>query len=430
MRLFHTVRYLRLRQIVARLRYTPRRLRRFRGKGKRLDNLRAHYFEGPFTLEDVHAWIATHHEKAGEAWDPYTISVRVPKWLEYDDPIVQRSVHDQLAYLAKNIEHDIGGNHVIKNLRALILGGMDMRNQLRREVKEQILPDGGHFERTPTYHVEVLNDLRDISAVIDEPWLRDAIERMQHFLDAITLPDGTLPLLKDTVLTEPRATDNGQRTTLFKDTGFAIVRTRDAYTIADFGPPGPDYLLAHAHADALSFELAIDGRRTIVDSGVFEYEAGEWRDYFRSTRAHNTVEVAGENQSEVWSSFRVARRARVKLVRFEETADAITLVAEHDGYARLHPAVIHRRTFAWPREGPLLIVTDELLGRGTTTAVSRLHLHPDAMRPNITTFGFDDVREETGWYAEQFNEKRENVVIAMRKAGALPMKFGYTIARD
>ena len=85
---------------------------------------------------------------------------------------------------------------------------------------------------------------------------------------------------------------------------------REDFLIVDAGPVCPDYLPAHAHADMLNYELVIRGRRVIVDSGVYEYQAGAWRDYFRSTRAHNTVEINRENQSEVWSSFRVARRAR------------------------------------------------------------------------------------------------------------------------
>ncbi|HVR41432.1 MAG TPA: heparinase II/III family protein, partial [Thermoanaerobaculia bacterium] len=179
MRLFHTVRHLRLKQILARIRYTSRRRRRFQGGGKHLDAFQSHYFEGEFTKADVHAWIETHKEKIGEAWDPYTISVRVPHWLRYaDDPVIQASIRKQLEFLANNIEHDIGGNHVIKNLRALILGNVEADRAmklLRHEVKEQILEDGGHIERTPMYHLEVLNDLRDINA----PELRDKIAKME-----------------------------------------------------------------------------------------------------------------------------------------------------------------------------------------------------------------------------------------------------------
>src|SRR5438067_13909420 len=172
---------------------------------------------------------------------------------------------------------------------------------------------------------------------------------MLDVLDNLIMADGRLPLLKDTTydgldphaLLAAAAHERKPRPTLFlAESGYAIFRPRDgASLIVDVGPPCPDYLPAHAHADMLSFELCLGGRRVIVDSGVYTYEAGEWRDLFRSTRAHNTVEVDGENQSEVWSSFRVGRRARPHNVVFRDNG----VEGEHDGYERLAVPVRHRR---------------------------------------------------------------------------------------
>ncbi len=80
--------------------------------------------------------------------------------------------------------------------------------------------------------------------------------------------------------------------------------------VIDCGAIGPDYQPGHAHCDTLSYELAIDGRRVIVDSGVHDYEPTQHRAYARSTPAHNTVVIDGQEQSEMWGVFRVARRAR------------------------------------------------------------------------------------------------------------------------
>ena len=74
---------------------------------------------------------------------------------------------------------------------------------------------------------------------------------------------------------------------------------------------GPDHLPAHGHCSLFSYELSIAGQRLVVDSGVDEYEPGPWRDYWRSTRAHNTVIVDGAEQAEIWAAFRTGKRTRL-----------------------------------------------------------------------------------------------------------------------
>ncbi|MGH9158333.1 MAG: heparinase II/III family protein [Acidimicrobiales bacterium] len=85
--------------------------------------------------------------------------------------------------------------------------------------------------------------------------------------------------------------------------GHAVVRTGAGrlHLVADAGPPCPSELPAHSHADCLSFEFAVDGRRLIVDTGTSTYRAGPRRDQERSTAAHNTVEIDGEGPSHFWS---------------------------------------------------------------------------------------------------------------------------------
>jgi hypothetical protein len=222
--------------------------------------------------------------------------------------------------------------------------------------------------------------------------------------------------------------------------------------IVDAGKPCPDYLPAHAQADLLTYELSIDGQRIVVDSGVYEYAAGPWRDYFRSTRAHNTVEVAGENQSEVWSSFRVARRARPGRVFWQESGDSVMLQGEHDGYCRLPVKVEHRRTVVW-RKQHFWLVADELKGKGQTTAASYVHFHPNILLEQVedsvwraqgchtplwlTAFGQQShtvVAGQTepfrqGWYSERFGQLQRNSVLTLRAQGELPICYGYVISR-
>ena len=84
--------------------------------------------------------------------------------------------------------------------------------------------------------------------------------------------------------------------------------------VCDVAPIGPDHLPAHAHADTLSFELSFKGRRVFVNSGTSEYGLSAERQRQRGTAAHNTLVLDEENSSEVWAGFRVARRARARLL--------------------------------------------------------------------------------------------------------------------
>jgi uncharacterized heparinase superfamily protein len=467
------------------------------------------------------SWIRHNERLRGDGWHPYTVSRRIVNFCHAisvfapelaTDPSfashLARSTYGQLRYLFANIEHDVRGNHIIENARALIHGGIAFEGEepkqwLRRgmklletEVDEQLEPDGGHFERTPAYHVVVLRDLLEIAVFLRRnrsvpSWLDDAIARMLDFLASITMPDGELPLIKDTTLDglppydllaagalhldnwrwkqsddrgiypwclfgdqgwsrlDEMPTNNVQAMARYcESSGFAILRDERRFVVIDVGRPCPDYLPAHAHADLLSFELAIDGARIIVDSGVYEYDAGPWRDFFRSTRAHNTVEIGGVNQSEVWSSFRVAHRALPRNVHWDCSESHVLIQAEHDGYRRLSVPVTHRRTFV-TAGSEILLVIDEMFGEGTTHCRSFLHAHPvldivpesDSLwrigQVHVTTFGVGSARIQRaeceplqGWYSDRFGVVTANSVLTMERSGRLPFCFGYAIGLE
>jgi hypothetical protein len=133
----------------------------------------------------------------------------------------------------------------------------------------------------------------------------------------------------------------------------------DGYLFFDAGAMGPAEVPGHGHADALSFVLHGGGRPLIVDPGVFTYEAGSCRDHFRSTRAHNTVTVAGEDQCYFLGPFRVAR---IPCVRLLETSDC-SVLGEIDGYGHSIRNVSHRRRISRVGRGRW-DVEDTLEGEG------------------------------------------------------------------
>lgn len=144
--------------------------------------------------------------------------------------------------------------------------------------------------------------------------------------------------------------------------------------MVNFAQIAPAYQPGHSHADTLSYELSLFGHRVFVNSGTSQYGEDEERNRQRSTAAHNTVEIDGENSSEVWAGFRVARRARATLEEVLAEPDMVRIRCCHDGYRRLQGKNLHIRE--WEAKVGSLKVTDRLTGTfGQATA--RLFTHPD-----------------------------------------------------
>lgn len=238
------------------------------------------------------------------------------------------------------------------------------------------------------------------------------------------------------------------------DSGYYIFNSSPTWLVADAGDPCPDELPAHAHADALSFELSVSGQRMIVDGGVFEYQAGMWRDFMRGTAAHNTVMVDGQDQSEVWGSFRVGRRARVNARYWSEDDGIRLLEAEHDGYLSTL-GVTHRRWIARV-DGRFFVIADLLEGSGKHEARSFIHLHPDATVGDassgetqligaalgdaglvIAPFGHDELDHYVGclsspraWYAQELGRRLPSTEISLVLHGSIPRLSGYLLLLD
>jgi len=268
---------------------------------------------------------------------------------------------------------------------------------MERELDEQVLPDGGHFERSPMYHALVLEGLLDLInlgrasgavpvAVLDD-WVSTAA-RMQSWLQAMSHPDGEIGFFNDAAIgiaarpsdllrygerlgAGPEARPHASRLLCLKDSGYGRVGFGDAVALLDVAPIGPDYLPGHAHADTLSFELSLGLERLIVNGGTSGYGDGPSRARERGTAAHSTVELDGLDSSEVWAGFRVGRRARVLHCDARRVDGGLEVDASHDGYRFLSGRPVHQRT--WRFSPGRLLLLDRITAGGHT-AVSRLHL--------------------------------------------------------
>ena len=365
----------------------------------------------------VSRWIAENPPATGNGWEPYPTSLRVVNWIKWalsGGGVNDNAIHSlaiQARWLRRRLEHHLMGNHLWTNAKALIFAGTyftgaeaetwlaEGQRLLRRQLAEQILPDGGHFELSPMYHSIILEDVIDLlqlanvypAAVAPDllATLRDAASRMLDWLQVMTHPDGELSFFNDaalgiaptlsTLLSYAKVfdIDGGNRClgaiTSLADSGYVRLTQGDAVLLADVAKIGPDYLPGHAHADTLSCELSIGGKRVLINSGTSTYEVGPLRSAQRATAAHNTVVVDGENSSEVWAGFRVARRAYPCAVQFGAVSGSLHLSASHTGYERLPGGVHHRR--AWMLSAGRLAVVDQLDG-DYELAQGFWHFHP------------------------------------------------------
>jgi len=369
----------------------------------------------------VDRWIRENPVGQGNGWEPYPVSLRVVNWIKW--ALAGNSLTDQqrqslamqARWLAARVEWHLLGNHLLANAKALVFAGLFFDGEeadrrlakglriLERETGEQVLADGGHFERSPMYNALVLEDVLDLinmcrvcPEAVPDRWqgfmesLPDVAGSMQGWLRTVCHPDGEISFFNDAALGIackpsligayaeglgiPSSPPTRQGVTHLTPSGYVRVERGPLTAILDVAPIGPDYLPGHAHADTLSFELSLYGQRVIVNSGTSCYADGPERQRQRGTGAHSTVMVDGKDSSEVWGGFRVARRARPVGLEVAQANGAIRVKCGHDGYRRLPGKPMHWRE--WRFEGERVVITDRVEGE-FSSAVGRFYFHPN-----------------------------------------------------
>lgn len=131
--------------------------------------------------------------------------------------------------------------------------------------------------------------------------------------------------------------------------------------VIDCAPLGYLSIAAHGHADALAFTLSVAGEELLTDPGTYAYHTQKkWRDYFRSTPAHNTVAVDGLDQSEIGGNFMWLKKANARMIAHETNSDVQVFEGEHDGYGRLADPVLHRRRIEFNFNNKCIVIKDIL----------------------------------------------------------------------
>lgn len=419
-----------------------------------------------------------------DAWHPFCISRRLPVWCvlwhfcppnEALKSQILRSMYRQANFLAKNLEKDLGGNHLLENARGLAFAGVFFDEHvgnsiwqsasriLEDELPRQVLRHGEHFELSPMYHSLMLSavlDVRDLSRSFDPQAFSvcdDASTAMLKFLESIVHPDGQIPLLGDSAFGESPSPSElkdriaeGDKDVPNSDTTEASVigqywRWRDTndYVLFDAGLAAPDHLPAHGHSDLLNLEASIGGYRLIVDSGVFDYEDSDMRNYCRSSRAHSVLQVDNEEQCDVWSKFRMGRRGKTSPLKFGVDHEFHWAAATHDAY--LHLAVPELGRLVACRNGGPWIVLDWAKTYGEHSYVNRLHLGPEVrlgaqdengielQLPNMTLklslLGKGELSTSATWYCPEFGKRIARPMVEARFNGSSTCVTGWCIQK-
>ena len=370
-----------------------------------------------------------------------------------------------------------------------------------RQMRKQVLPDGMSFEASLPYHglaLEMFLIAAHLAAWRGAALTQAYQERLRRMLDlsrAVRHPNGRLPLIGDgdsgrvlpAGVDRPPTHDNliwlgaaiatGERPlegdpheevawtlgleawercsklgprapqapAAFPDGGVYVLRGAGTHAVVRCAGVGQNGNGGHAHNDVLSFELSM-GAPLVVDPGTYAYTSDPAaRNEFRSTRAHNTVVVDGEEINPIAERelFRLHGIATPRVESWVEEPARVCLAGSHDGYRRLAEPVTHRRMLELDRATGALTVSDALEGRGSHRAESFLHLAPgteverlDATRLRLRNGGstaevdFDgagEVEVGEGWVSDRFGRRERAPVVTARLDTELPATFGYSL---
>ena len=333
--------------------------------------------------------------------EPYPVSLRIINCIKFfnKEGIIDKSLHNylhqELTFLNNNFEYHILGNHLLENAFALLMGGTYFQNNkwikkaqkvLKKEIEEQILEDGAHFELSPMYHniifFRVLELIYWYSFFKDKEddfleFLKIKAVLMRSWLEQIAFKNGDLPNFNDCaegialpvaeLLSFADKLNIVSNSTLLGASGYRSISKYIYECKIDVAQLGPKYQPGHSHADALSFIIYHNNRPLFVEKGTSTYEINERRHEERATSAHNTVSIGNKNQSQVWSGFRVGNRAKTSIL--EDSPN--TIIGTHNGY--FNSVGLHKRKFAF-FENHIKI---EDLFQNNDKALFHLHVYPN-----------------------------------------------------
>jgi len=295
---------------------------------------------------------------------------------------------------------------------------------MREEMDRQIRADGSSFEQSTYYQVYLLDMFR-LHAALAEPGLEylAKLERMAEFVDAIRGPSGILPRLGDDdggrlpFGSIHQAAETGKfESRLFRDAGLAVMTCGETHAILDAGPFGAMHS-GHSHSDTLSIIVRSGAAEILIDPGTYTYTGEpEWRDWFRSSAAHNTIRIDGRDQGTMAGPFRWSSRPEVAILDWHTDSERDIVEAEcrYAGFT-------HRRRVEF-RKPNMLLITDDVSGPPGLHDVEQFwHLGSQEARAKLILP--EDAEPGESWRSPIFGEKHLGPMVRVRRRGELPMRL-------
>ena len=406
-----------------------------------------------------------HYNLLEDGKEPYPTSLRIMnliKVLNHLQPDkIETVLKNDINRLFHSLEYHLLGNHLLENAFALYLGALIFPAEeilvqraiklLKEQLEEQILEDGGHYERSYMYHQIILGRLLEsisLSEANPKVWnidiinfLKEKAQRMvswmltmsdngkifQRFNDSI---EGISPTTSELIRFSNKLDLVPTKLIKLSDSGYRVLKENNLIITANVGSITPSYQPGHSHADSLSFTLHLDDKPIIVDPGISTYENSKQRYLERSTSYHNTISIQEKNNNEVWSAFRAGRRAKVNLI--EDSSQ--NLEAEHNGYRYLNST--HRRS--WKVGNSKIFISDYLESPKKIIGTFNLHLHPEIeiiftsnnslkLNNNIEiSFNADsEIQINDYYYSDGFNKLRSSKKISVNFSKSLTTEISY-----
>jgi hypothetical protein len=342
------------------------------------------------------------------------------------------------------------------------IGARVMREQMERQVH----PDGSHFEQSTYYHLYA-TDMFLWHAILAKPdrEYMDKLEKMAEYLNAVMGPSRILPFLGDddggrlfhpygersgfgraTMATasivlgrdhwrwdvqdlyeqavwwlgsgvlDRKPGEGKWESRLFSDAGVAAMTSGGNQVIFDAGGFGP-WGAGHSHADALSIVVRSGGEEILIDPGTCTYVGEQkWRDWFRSTEAHNTIRITGRDQATVAGPFRWINHPEVTILSWKTNAkrDALEGECRYRGFT-------HRRSVEFQKPDVILII-DEISGPPGEHEVEQLwHLGSLSARGRLVLPEGDELVDS--WRSAVFGEKHSSPMVRVGRRCALPVRL-------
>ncbi|MCI9132630.1 MAG: hypothetical protein HFI31_00370 [Lachnospiraceae bacterium] len=353
--------------------------------------------------ELMNGWLK---QNSDDSWEPYTISMRIPNLLICMEILKEKienkkikedvitSIYHQYRYLICTQELALLANHYFENLKTIVISSLyfnelDIYHKyyavLLDQIREQILPDGFHFERSFMYHRIILEDILRINMALESGNQREDAKKLLPVMQKMTLAmiglergfEGRIPLFHDAgnnVSKDKTALCNAvekicdfveRRGLIFENSGYYSWVSDDTAILFDCGDLGPSYMGGHGHCSCLSFEMSVGGKILFTNSGTGMYQ-GKRRAFFRSTPAHNTMMIDDREQSELWGEHRVGRR--IHGIRGAVKEDM--LVGKFQSYL----GDSFKRKMSWKKTG-VFIIEDEFKAHDTGDHRARQFIH-------------------------------------------------------